>query len=268
LKFSLTLRIIVAKIMSSARSLGWILILFALMVFVVSVCLTQGCNDFLDGDQHIVGYDNLVGAEQEMSKHFGSISRSGFTLFASIAGGLMWSEVCDILRQVSFFYEAMFVLFIALTFIAVMNLITGIFVGNAINSDVDLVMEAEAKEGLVQAKYLKSMFARMDSNQSGNITVDEFMTFAHNPELKPYLETLNIDPGEAETLFYLLDEDASGKIQIDEFLSACVDLRGAPRSIDIKVLLHDNRRMRHKLFRHVKEMDRFLDWATPKLEVL
>jgi hypothetical protein len=40
----------------------------------------------------------------------------------------------------------MFVCFIALSLIAVMNLITGIFVDDAIRSDQDIIMDAEAKE--------------------------------------------------------------------------------------------------------------------------
>ena len=30
------------------------------------------CNDFLDGEHHVVGSSNLVGTKQDMSKYFGS----------------------------------------------------------------------------------------------------------------------------------------------------------------------------------------------------
>jgi len=257
LKFSLTLRVIVAKILSSARSLVWVLILFSLMVYVVSVCLTQGCNDFLDGEQHLVGPESLTGTKQEMLRYFGSIPRSSFTLFASISGGLVWSEVADVLGEAGSFYACMFVMFQALSLVAVMNLITGIFVGNAINSDTDIVMEAEAQERDIQADYLRKMFTRMDLNNSGSISLDEFQRFAHNPELEVYLKPLNIDADEAETLFHLLDEDGSGTIGISEFLAGCMDLRGQPRSIDVKVLLHEHKRLRHKIGRHVQDMQKF-----------
>ena len=81
-----------------------------------------------------------------MNRYFGSVPKSCFTIFASIAGGITWSDVSDVLADVSLFYAAMFVSFQALSLIVVMDLITGIFVDNAIRTDADITLEAEVRE--------------------------------------------------------------------------------------------------------------------------
>lgn len=268
LKFSTTLRVIVSKILTSAKSLLWILILVALMLYVVAVCLTQCYNDFLDGEQHDIGTENLTGNKKQMNRHFGSIPRSAYTLFASTTGGIIWGEVLELLGEVSFFYAGMFILFTAINVIAVMNLITGVFVDDAIRADADIVMEAEAKAKKEQADHLRKMFDHMDRNESGAISLEEFLKFAHNPSLEVYLKALGINADEAETLFQLLDEDGSGYIQTEEFLTGCMHLRGDATSLDMKTLLYENRRMRHKVFKYIHTAHQFMMWQKEKLDAI
>jgi len=52
---------------------------------------------------------------------------------------------------------------------------------------------------------------------------------------------------QAEVLFNLLDQDGSNLVSLDVFLAGCMRLKGQARSIDVNMLLHENRALSKKI---------------------
>eukprot|EP00037_Helgoeca_nana_P023608 m.245689 g.245689 ORF g.245689 m.245689 type:complete len:540 (-) comp26407_c0_seq8:2890-4509(-) len=65
-----------------------------------------------------------------------------------------------------------------------------------------------------QLNALKTQFVAMDTNHTGTITQEEFMTA---------LSSSSIPAEEVESLFVTVDQDQTGQIKYSEFIAACMD---------------------------------------------
>mmetsp|Transcript_99563 Transcript_99563/g.281998 ORF Transcript_99563/g.281998 Transcript_99563/m.281998 type:complete len:104 (-) Transcript_99563:12-323(-) len=66
-------------------------------------------------------------------------------------------------------------------------------------------------------------------------------------EVAAYFHALGLDPSEARKLFGLLDEDGTGQVGLDAFLDGCIHLRGPASSIDVHLLLSQNKQLAKQL---------------------
>merc|ERR1719442_245970 len=90
----------------------------------------------------------------------------------------------------------------------------------------DLLFEELEVDAYIYARHLKTIFNIIDVDQSGTISAEEFTEFLQDPELKKYIEAIDISAKSAEILFRVLDSDGSGSVDIDEFIEGCLSVRG------------------------------------------
>jgi len=126
--------------------------------------------------------------------------------------------------------------------LAVLNVITGVFVENAIQSaksqrDYIINKEMEIKEGF--AVEMQALFASMDGDGSMDLHLAELASLMDDLRMKTYFEVLGIETHDIEKLFALLDSNQDGTVSMDEFLSGCIRLKGNARSIDMHSVLKD-----------------------------
>merc|ERR1712056_91943 len=98
-----------------------------------------------------------------------------------------------------------FSMYIAFAVLAMMNVVTGVFVESA------LLTAKEDRERDVM-NQVRRLFSITDKDSSGTITWQDFMRQLDEPEMEKYFTSLDIDPSEARGLFLLLDTDESGHI--------------------------------------------------------
>merc|ERR1719382_46136 len=87
----------------------------------------------------------------------------------------------------------------------------------------------------------KSLFQEIDCDASGIITIAELEQRLQDPQVRNWLQSLEIDADDAWTLFKLIDTDQSNVIDIEEFVMGCLRLKGTARSIDMQRLLYEQR---------------------------
>jgi hypothetical protein len=178
LKFSESLTVIIGKIFASVTSLTWILLMMGMMMFVVAVTVTTGSLYILHGD----GYDEpdpvMTDELRKVDMYFGSVTNSMFSIFASMSGGYLWADLVDIMTEMGFLYQVIFVLFMALITFAFLNLITGIFVDNATQADQEISQQRETKKRMEQYELLRKLFQDIDTCRTGMVTCQEFVEYA------------------------------------------------------------------------------------------
>jgi len=189
--------------------------------------LTNGTNDF------------LVTAEMWNDPANGTLDRAMLYLFMAMSGGWDWGEFYEVLGVLPKFYLFLFLAYVAFSLLAVVNVVTGIFVDSALQSnqaDKDFVVQDEIAKQQQFGKKVKKVFEEISTGSGGRITVEEFENRLSDEHVVAYFQALKLDVGDAKKLFSLLDTDNSGEIDVDEFLTGCQRLQGESRALDMALM--------------------------------
>jgi len=242
-------------IIDSIKSLVWALIMLGIVIYVFAIFFTNLSSDYVklkdsDGDALVV------------AEHFGSLWSTIYTLFHSMLNGISWYRIPLALYSIPDWTGPIlavgFVGYLSFTMLAVLNIITGVFVDNAVETARTQREFLVQKEMEVKEQWLKEMraiFLEMDADGSGTVNKDEIAEFCNDDRVHYYLTALGLDVHDTERLFELLDENRDGELDVDEFLAGCLRLKGMARSIDVYSLIHQSR----QVCRRLDDMDRALN---------
>lgn len=180
---------------------------------------------------------------------FGSIPKTTYTLLQVMLGGVSWGVCSDALFNVGWPLAGLFFFYVSFTMLAVLNIITGVFVDNAVETaksqrDVLVQKEFELKERYLNE--MRELFKDMDDDGSGTVTLEEIKEYFADPRVMSYFQALGLDTNDTERLFRLIDDDCSGDVNVEEFLHGCMRLKGGARSIDVHQLLLECKRLEQK----------------------
>jgi hypothetical protein len=175
------------------------------------------------------------------------------SLFMALSGGTDWVEYYDALVPIGV-PSNVFLFFIAFSQIALLNIVTGIFVDNALKiaePDVQELADEHFNQDQEYAKELKDIIANGGTSEKTRLSKDDFEAVLKTGKLGTYFRFLGIDPiwskknlpllfervKEEQHLMEGEDENAEG-IETTTFVERCLALRGNARSTEI-MDLHD-----------------------------
>lgn len=234
------LRFMMLAIMNSLMPLIWACLVLMVFLYMVSVVLLQGVADFIIQATH-----NVEDVE-DLKMYFGSLSQSMLSLSMSMSGGVDWSSLFYPLADISEFYGFVFIVFITVSVLAVFNIITSIFVTDAIevaHMDIDLRMQGEKEQSRQAVKELSRIFHCMDTAKTGVLTSMDLEDAIDNEELRTCFALLGLQITDAVSFFSVLDLDAGGSVDISEFVMGCLRLKGKTNLIDMEVSLQEMKQM-------------------------
>lgn len=229
------LRTLISSMMNSMKFLAWTLLLLLFVIYIVGIFFTQVVHD------HFVNNGGTFDGVLEV--YFGSLSRTMLSLFQCITSGLDWDIVAQPLwDEMSPVHAVLFSLYIAFAVLALLNVITGVFVESAL-------LHAKADKDQFILNNVRELFRDMgDGNlHDAEMTWDAFNSKLCRPEMKTYFEAIDLDPSEARGLFRLLDLDGSGTVNAEEFLNGCLRLRGPAKALDLSLIMLEMCRMQRQL---------------------
>jgi len=214
--------------------------------YLFGITFTSGATNFLEKPSDWHSPKN-----QYLLEFFGTVDKSVLSLFMAMSGGNDWTVYYAALRDMQLTYRFFFLLFIVFTIFAIVNIVTGVFVEAALQSnlkDRDIIAHEELMN---KKKYLESMqdiFLEMDSDEQGTISLEEFEGKLQDERVIAYFNALKLDVSDARVLFRLLDTDESGEITIDEFIVGCYKLQGESRSLDMKIMQFEVNALRDMVY--------------------
>eukprot|EP00929_Paragymnodinium_shiwhaense_P044208 TRINITY_DN22690_c0_g1_i2.p1 TRINITY_DN22690_c0_g1~~TRINITY_DN22690_c0_g1_i2.p1 ORF type:complete len:302 (-),score=48.27 TRINITY_DN22690_c0_g1_i2:369-1274(-) len=221
---------IIISLSSSLSSLSWVLALLGILTYFFSVLFTQLSVLHVSPDDP--QFDDLM-------SFFGSIPTTAFTLFASIFGGLGWDVPAKLLAStISPVACLLFFLFIASFQIAMMNIITGVFVDKAMRTG------HEVEEQNI-CNRVTDVFFKDGNKQS--ITWDAFEKKLQTADMESYLKAIDVSVSEAQNLFELLDTDNSRTVNCSELVNGLLRLRGNAGALEVSLLLRELSHIRELL---------------------
>jgi len=242
--FFAKLRTMINAIANSVASLFWALVLSAFAMFLFGCIFLQGATQYVR--THVRDDANVSFLEQ----FFSSVPVTMLTLFMSITSGVSWWEVADVLWDIGVVYAMLFVLYIACMYLALLNIVTGIFVNDALEMggmDHDLRTQIEGQKRMRMVEELRQVFARLDTDQSGTVSKQEFSVFMDDPAGPALFSMYGLHVTDAIAVFEALDVDDNCELDIDEFVMGCMQLGGNAKTVDMLTRLRDNKKVMLKI---------------------
>jgi len=239
------LRLMLNSLMGSAISLFWSIMMMLLIFYMFGLVFVQGTASHLleveAGDAEL-----SAGNRSDLLKHFGSVQEAMLTLFMASSGGQDWSVYYDYLKVTGWVNSALFLFFNAFTQIALLNILTGIFVENAMKfaaPDRDTLALEHRKQELVQATELRRICHEIDKSGNGKLSTEEFEEHIAQGKLHAYLATLGLDIKDSKLFFDMLREASlrDGEVDIESFVNGCMRLKGGATSLDMQALLFETK---------------------------
>eukprot|EP00931_Biecheleriopsis_adriatica_P031228 TRINITY_DN18338_c0_g2_i1.p1 TRINITY_DN18338_c0_g2~~TRINITY_DN18338_c0_g2_i1.p1 ORF type:complete len:633 (+),score=77.52 TRINITY_DN18338_c0_g2_i1:198-1901(+) len=249
-KFGRTLRplhLLIVSILSTLRTLGWAMFLLGLIMFAFSIMFTDVVTEHLYVS-HLPWEASTV--EAEMQKYFGSLPLSMMTLFQAISGGVSWREPVDTLVSIHWAWGYGFATYIAFCYFAVLNVMTGVFCQSAIENaekDHHQILHAVQAEREHYEALLSKIFAEIDDDGSGTITIKEFENHFQSKPVQALFSALDLDASDAWALFHVLDQDGSFCLTISEFIDGCMIVRGTASALDMEGIRRETWGLRNDL---------------------
>lgn len=219
IKFFTQLHLIITALVGSVMHLVWSMLVFAILFFIFSLYLCSGVATYLDSDD---GVDSKESDALLMS--FGSVQSSFLSLYMTVTGGSDWSDYFDAMAPTSL--QPAFLFFVAFSQIALLNIVTGIFVDNAMKvAQPDIQQQAEEQFADEQnyAIELEKLFESYNDNKDGVLQRDEFESMVREGKLTNYFFFLNIDTSWTKKNLPLLYDAVS-----DDCLEEGLDGDGVP----------------------------------------
>lgn len=224
------LRMILSAAMGSTRIMlwGWVLVIGLLYMF--SLIFAQGMLDYI---AYRGSTDDL---DEDIFVYWGSVATAMKTLFAATSGGIEWDGVVRPLRYGGRHLIWIFFVYITFFMFVILNTITALFVEatfSAASRDFvsNIQDELEKKEDYVNNLLL--LFHSIDSNEDGEVTLEEFMSLQGNEQLVAFFASLDITISDGEFFFRILSRDGTSKVKLEDFVEACIRLRGNARAVDL-----------------------------------
>eukprot|EP00929_Paragymnodinium_shiwhaense_P099728 TRINITY_DN6152_c0_g3_i1.p1 TRINITY_DN6152_c0_g3~~TRINITY_DN6152_c0_g3_i1.p1 ORF type:complete len:783 (-),score=202.04 TRINITY_DN6152_c0_g3_i1:302-2650(-) len=218
------MNVVAEAIFASLKFLfGTCLLLFGLM-YIFGIFFCQLVTAYRIDKGSAVEDPNLV-------HWWGSLTRCMLSLYEAILGGVDWDTIISPLFEVSSAVGFTFLLYIAFAVLAMMNVITGIFVDSAIR-------QAQHMKDDEFTDHLRKIYSSMLSEDDAHrVSRRVFMQSMCQPSVQEYISGLGVEFCDTATLFNLLDENNCGYVSMDALVKGMVRLRAGAKFLDVMALL-------------------------------
>lgn len=173
-----------------------------------------------------------------------TVMDANLLLFQTVIAGDSWGKIAIPVIQRHPATAIIFVGSLLTLVFGVLNLIVAVVVdtfADARINDVQSLAEEMEEDLQYDRQILANLFARIDKDGSGELSLPELMEGARtDPQFHSRLRVMDIDESDLEQLFYMIDSDKSGTVTIEEFIGPLSrwahDSKTAPRFIKYNLL--------------------------------
>lgn len=179
---------------------------------------------------------------EELAKYFGSVEKAVLTLYKASTGGDDWARFYDEIALTGTLSGLLFLFFVAFTQIALLNIITGLFIESALKyaaPDQQMIAMNLRKESMEMVDMLSELWKSMDNTGTGQMAESHFIECLNREEVRISFEMLGLDIEDSIAFYHLLDEmhgGTDGFLSKDEFVYGCIKLRGNATSRHMQTL--------------------------------
>jgi len=233
------LRLMLQCVLGSLRSLVWALVLLTGFTVVFAILLVQQFTYTIIKKTSSPFTDAELGI---IDSSFSSVLKAMITLFKSITGGADWGDYYHLATKTGALGASVFLLYILVSWLSITNIITSIFIDQAIKlakPDVDDRALEQRKVDIRTMHELSKIFEAIDVDHSQTISLNELHVCLKDARITSFLDSVGLDISDAETFYSLLaSQTGSSEIDLSSLVSGWLRMRGAATSIDLLSFQH------------------------------
>ncbi|CAK9059435.1 unnamed protein product [Durusdinium trenchii] len=223
------------------RTLLWSFMLCFVVMTVWAMLMVETIHPSLE-EMYLA--DELGSCDTQCIRSMSSVMDANLLIFKTVIAGDSWGEIAVPVIQKHPGTAIIFVGSLLTLVFGVLNLIVAVVVdtfADARLNDVQNLAEEMEDEIEHDRKALAKLFARIDKDGSGQLTLQEMIEGARqDPGFQSRLRVMDIDEHDLEQLFQMIDRDQSGTIEVAEFIGPLSrwahDSKTAPRFIKYHML--------------------------------
>jgi len=260
------LRTMLYTIANSGRVLLWALILVVLVNFTFAIVFSEAVRGHLSTFETNAINDGNQEDLNMMQTKFGGLPKIMDRLFEATSGGADWADHAEVLAQIGNVYYYVWCLYVFGMLIGILNVVTGLFVDNAVQvslkdrNEVIMAQRDKQRQAMID---LRSIFREADVDHSQTLTWEEFKSHLSKLEVQTHFETLGISVTDLKELFSTLDRHEDGTVDITEFVGGFMHLKGSATRIDLVSLIT----MSQTIVDSVQEIMHALHIEGPELKI-
>lgn len=207
------LLMIVEGLHAAVSAVLWIALLGVANMYVFALAFTMQYHQGSMSDAECLAIDHMD--PDHICYYFGSVGKSFLTLFAQ--GTLLddLSTPTFTLRHNSGFYTLLWLVYIGISYAMLMNMLIGVLstvVASTTEGKRKALREQEAKEALLL------IFEKMDTDHSGSISKEEFLSLKFEDHVRIALGKLGIEEKHMALyaeIFFRPDEETGAVLELD-----------------------------------------------------
>eukprot|EP00747_Dinoflagellata_sp_TGD_P170630 gnl/TRDRNA2_/TRDRNA2_202674_c0_seq1.p1 gnl/TRDRNA2_/TRDRNA2_202674_c0~~gnl/TRDRNA2_/TRDRNA2_202674_c0_seq1.p1 ORF type:complete len:631 (+),score=115.14 gnl/TRDRNA2_/TRDRNA2_202674_c0_seq1:58-1950(+) len=261
------LRMMVYSIIGSVVSLLWCFVMLGFILYMFSLVFLQAFSDLLSSEEQGVDED----VRQDINEKFGTVTKAMLTMF-KLTTGEGWGDIYDLIQLAGFVYKAIFVFFVGFIQFAVTNILTALFLENAIKNaqpDRNAMIFEQRRQELAEATSMKNFCGMMDHDDSGSISLDKLQMCLKDDRARAYLALQGLHVQDIELFFKLLaDGSGSTEVDIELFAEGCMKMKGSANAMDMQTLLFHTKAMQRQNDRFTKAVNQKLNAVMERILVL
>jgi len=234
-RFCRALRVIVLGIASTLKDGLGAIVLLVLLMYSFSLVFVQVVTDTQPD----------VASESDVFTYFGTVPRSMYTLYMAIHGGIDWEIASLGLSDVSPVLVCIFVCYVAFCYLAVLNVVTGLFCQNAMKNALGDEMDMLDEHTRNLDKYVESLarlFNEWDADGSGTLNI-EVERRLDDPKMRAFMSMLGVEVDDARSLCELLVEHAQ-ELDVEAFVQGFLRLKGQASTLHVAQIMSEIQKFR------------------------
>jgi len=241
MRFFKELRLMIASIVGSIATLFWSILMLTLMMYIFGLCFLQAVTGYLEEssatsvDQETV---NLI------KSYWSSVLQATISLYMAITGGCDWEQLAKPLKDAGELYYFLFLFYISFAAVAVLNVLTGMFVDAAMkvsdNEEGSVLAEIMEAEREIFQNFERLVVQQGPPRRTGLIKWNQLYQYRHKSEVKDFLKCLEITMDDAKKVYKMMEQN--GSVKFDEFLIGCSKVKDDIKTLDMVAISCDHQR--------------------------
>jgi len=221
--------LILKSISSTRDTLFWSMLLLFMIQCVTGMLVAQlAYGIYTDPSKSLE-------ARQKVFRFYGTFTRTQFTMF-EVTFVNFSTQARVLVDEDGEAWVIFFILYRCVVSFAVMQVIRAVFIQQTLKvaeTDKELLLVRKLGEERRMTENLNQIFDRGDQRKSGFLEYHQLRDLFKDPAVRVYMQTLDIDSGDADALWSLLDLNGNGKISRNEFVLGSSKVRGKATCLDM-----------------------------------